>query len=175
MASYILESVSIARINIVRGSQFLKIAKVQEHWALSWLQHITSIYRSITCSAGGCGPLFIHKQNEYWSLFIQKQIEILGGGCAIRERHISNSVPKAGYEPRTTSLCYHIWMCTNITPCSLVPNPSNKTWYPDMRAVQLAKATHTAEPPSHSRYQPKWAKTQPIKLLLREHTVSLHK
>jgi hypothetical protein len=44
---------------------------------LSWLLHITSIYRSITCSAGGCGPLFIHKQNGYGSLFIQKQIEIL--------------------------------------------------------------------------------------------------
>lgn len=98
-----------------------------------------------------------------WTTFHPKQIEILGGGCTIRERHISNSVPKAGYEPRTTSLCYHIWMCNNITPCSLVPNPSNKTWYPDMRAVQLMKATHTtthtAEPPSHSRYQPKWAKT----------------
>lgn len=33
MASYILELVSIARINIVRGSQLLKLAKVQEHWA----------------------------------------------------------------------------------------------------------------------------------------------
>ncbi len=29
--------------------------------------------------------------------------------------------------------------------------------------------------PFHSRYQPQWAKTQPIKLLLREHKVSLHK
>jgi hypothetical protein len=36
MASYILELVSIARINIVRGSQLLKIAKVQEHWAYYW-------------------------------------------------------------------------------------------------------------------------------------------
>ncbi len=52
---------------------------------MSWLQHITSIHRSITCSTGGCGPLFIHKQNGYGSLFIQKQIEILGGGQSGRD------------------------------------------------------------------------------------------
>jgi hypothetical protein len=48
------------------------------------------------CSGGGCISLFIHKQNEYGSLFTHKKLDT-GQGCPISKRHVSETAPKAGY------------------------------------------------------------------------------